>query len=101
MPQLDIVVFQAGKAWGAQCLQHDIGAQGSTLLDVLYEMQRALVGHVAVCRQLNMKPFEGFAAAPQEYWDMWSDSVKVEPELAPFSMPTPEARPRPEFRLHA
>lgn len=101
MPELNVIVFQTDKVWGAQCLQHDIGAQGKTLQDVMYEMQRAIVGHIVVATQLDRVPFADLPAAPRDYWDMWRTAIKVEAEDEPFAMPVQVSRPRPAYRVAA
>ena len=66
--KLTVIIFQRdAEEWVAQCLECDIGAQASTLLDLLYELQRVLVGHVVISRHHGLEPFECLPPAPGDY----------------------------------
>jgi len=102
MSKLDVVVFQRDKWWVAQCLQHDIGAQAFSVDDVLYEFQRSVVGHLAICRQHGRQPFEGLDAAPEIYWEKFkSASTDLVTRAPAFSSPAPTLTPPQEYRLAA
>ena len=58
--------------WVAQCLQYDIGAQAGNLPDLLYELQRSIVGHMVIAIENGLEPMKCLSPAPQEYWDMWN-----------------------------
>ena len=68
---MDVVLIERDDRWVAQGLQFDIGAEGETFKDVIYELSRSIVGYIAVCRQEGVRPFEALGTAPQEYWDLW------------------------------
>ena len=66
--KLTIILFQRDPGeWIAQCLEYDIGAQADTLLDLLYELQRSLVGHVVISRYHGLVPFECLPPTPGLY----------------------------------
>src|ERR1700733_3042517 len=65
---ISVVLFQRDKWWIAQCLQYDIGAQAHSLPDVLYELERTLVGYLTVADELNIEPFVHLDPAPDFYW---------------------------------
>lgn len=95
MPDINVVIFQNDKWWVAQCLQYDIGAQADSPIDVMYELERSLVGHVAICTRNHREPFADLPAAPQNYWDMWEGAkIKLQYEDAAFRAPSPSVRPK-------
>lgn len=73
MKPFKLVVFKAEDSdfWNAQCLEVDIGAQAKTVEDVLYELQRALIGHVFLSKKLGVEPFENIPQAPEKIWELW------------------------------
>ena len=75
MPDISVVVFQRDQWWVAQCLEYDIGAQAMSVTDVLYQLQRSLVGHIAISRKLEREPFESLPAAPKDYWEKWEGAT--------------------------
>lgn len=102
IPEISVVLIQRGKWWIAQCLQYDIGAQAHTVSDVIYELQRSLVGHIAICVHHERQPFVDLPAAPDAYWKKFQGTkIKIEFEDAPFRSPAPVRLPRPEIRIAA
>ena len=103
MTTLSVVVFKREQWWVAQCLQHDIGAQSlSNVDDVIYELQRSIVGHIAICKQHNLEPFGSLGRAPQMYWDKFeAASNRLTPMSQPFRSPIPELTPPQEYRIAA
>jgi hypothetical protein len=93
--QLRFVVIQEGEWVAAQCLEYDIATQARTLGDLVHEIQRTIVGHIATSRKLGKLPFEGVPRAPKKFWDMFrrsriplwvpkvdfDPSIRVEPTL--------------------
>lgn len=71
---VDIVLFQTDGKWIAQGLQFDIGAEGDSVDNVLYEFQRAFIGYLAICHEHKVEPFADLGAAPQRYWDLWKNA---------------------------
>ena len=65
-----MVIFKDGNWWIAQCLNYDIAALAGTLEDVLYEIQRMLVGRIIMAEKLGIDPFEGIPPAPKWYRDI-------------------------------
>ena len=60
--------------WSAQCLEHDIAVQAKSLNDLLYELERVIVGHVVVGEELNLKPVEHLSPAPAKFWQLYDQS---------------------------
>ncbi len=90
---IDTVLFERDPGeWVAQCLQYDIGAQAGNLPDLLYELQRSIVGHIVMALENGLEPLECLSPAPDEYWGKWSKArITVQAEEIPFR--TPEQGP--------
>jgi len=67
--QLNLLIFKEDDWWIAQCLNYDIAAQARTLSDVQYEIQRVLVGRIAMAEKLGIDPFKGIPPAPEMYYN--------------------------------
>lgn len=97
---LDFILLEREPGlWIGQCLQYDLGAQAKTLPDLLYEIQRSVVGYIAICSQREVEPFLGLDSAPTEYWEMWKEATaEVHADVLPFrskrSVPVPITRYR-------
>lgn len=93
--RINAILFERDPGeWVAQCLEYDIGAQADTLPNLFYELQRSLVGHVAMCLQHGQKPFESLPSAPPEYWEKWRREtyVPITPPRIPFRLPPSSPR---------
>ncbi len=71
-----VVVFQEGDWVCAQCLEHDIAAQGKTLDDCLYELERLIVGHIAISIDNGLDPLDDLTPAPRRFWE-WFERSKI------------------------
>lgn len=100
---VDVVLFERDPGeWVAQCLQYDIGAQAGTLPDLLYELQRSLVGHMVIAFENEIEPFVSLPAAPEEYWEKWKTAkATVQVEATPFRMPMHAPVVLPRLKLAA
>ena len=88
--RISVVAFQEGDSWSAQCLEYDIATQASTLPDLYYEVERMLMGHVAVAAKLGREPFAGIGPAPKRYWDLYEHAaLTVQGKRHPFLAPNP------------
>jgi hypothetical protein len=100
---VSVLLFQEGERWSAQCLQYDIAAQAATLPDLHYEIQRTLMGHMVVSKELGLEPFENLGAAPKRFWDIYLKSyLRVETDSLPFRIPKSlddEPVPVPQFKI--
>lgn len=71
-----VVVFQDGDRVCAQCLEYDIAAQGETLDDCLYALDRLIAGHIAISIEHGLVPLHDVKPAPQRFWD-WFEHSKI------------------------
>ena len=71
-----VVVFQEGDWVCAQCLEHDIAAQAKTLDACLYELDRLIIGHVAISLENGLDPLHDLKPAPRRVWE-WFERSKI------------------------
>lgn len=71
------VLFQEEGWWVAQCLDYGIAAQARTQTDLLYELQRLLVGRLVISAEKGIQPFESLPKAPSRYWKMYEHAKPV------------------------
>jgi len=85
MPDLKLraVLFQEEGWWVAQCLEFDVAAQARTQADVVYELERILVGRFLVSAEKRCEPFAGVPPAPRRYWTMFEQAEPVPLEAVP------------------
>jgi hypothetical protein len=78
--KIRVVAFKDGDAWVAQCLEYDIGAQGTDLDDVFGRLLIAVQIDRETSVSIHGAPFAGINKAPQYFFDKWDQSSK---QLAP------------------
>jgi hypothetical protein len=54
--------------WAAQCLEYDIAAQGKTIAEARYGIEKAFVGQILVDVTNGSAPLADVPQAPAEYW---------------------------------
>jgi predicted RNase H-like HicB family nuclease len=79
-----VVVFQEVDWVCAQCLEYDIAAQGKTLDDCLYEVDRLIAGHIAISIEHGLEPLRALKPAPRRFWE-WFERSKILLPVARFS----------------
>jgi hypothetical protein len=84
--------------WSAQCLQYDIAAQAKTLDDLIYEIQRVVMGQFAVSKELGVEPFAGLKPAPPVFWRKY-DQAKTQVKREPVPFSGPHAPIHSDFRI--
>lgn len=101
--KLSMVVFQEGDWLCAQCLELDFATQAKTLPDLLYDLQKMIVGHIAISRENGLKPFAKVGRAPKKYWDMFRRSkITLPPQKFAFKIGRRGIKLlRPEIRVAA
>ncbi len=65
--RLRVVIFQEGDWLCAQCLDYDIATQAKSLDDLRYDLERLMVGHIAISLKHGVKPFRHLQPAPKKY----------------------------------
>ena len=84
---VDVLIVKDGQSFVAQCIEHDIAAQGMTPHDALYDLTRTLAGHVLLAAETQYG-FENIPPAPDRF-RRWFDESKPADYAAPlFKLPT-------------
>lgn len=101
LTRLRVVVFQEGDWLCARCLEYDLGTQARNLEDVLVDLQRIFLGHIAICAENELKPFSMLRRAPKKYWDMFRRSrISLPPQTFRFKISRRGVKlPPPEIRV--
>jgi hypothetical protein len=86
--QVRAVLLEEGDWWAAQCLEYDIAAQAPSRAALVLELQRVLIAHITVSRELGREPFKNLPKAPQRYWDMF-DAAKAQGPVDEISSSPP------------
>jgi hypothetical protein len=99
--RLRVLVFQEGDWLCAQCLEYDLGAQARNLEGLLADLERTILGHMAICVENNLKPFSMLRRAPKKYWDLFRRSkICLPPQTFGFKVSRRAVTlPRPEIRV--
>lgn len=71
MDQLRVVIFRDGDAWAAQCLEYDIGAQGSSVREVQDRLLVAIHAERDFTESQHGEAFKGISPAPPYIQRMW------------------------------
>ena len=88
--------------WSAQCLEHDIVVQANKLSELQYELEKVLAAYLVLGTAAGEEPFARLDRAPQEFWDMYEQSiteVHVGEPKTPRTSPTQRPTPRPYFKV--
>lgn len=96
MTTLRILFLKEGDRWAAQCLEHDIAAQGDSIPKAVEAIMRAICSEMGVCDELGKK-LDAIPAAPSYYLRQFESAALPLGEgiakLPPTSkLPTPELR---------
>lgn len=88
---LKVVLICDQGLWVAQCLEHDIAAQGKSIKAAMRTFSKLFAGQVFLDIENGKEPLEDFTPAPVEYWEMLEEAsplktptpIKMPPTLAP------------------
>lgn len=90
--------------WVAQCLEHDISAQGDTAVSARANIEETIAGEIVLALEMGYAPLSEIRPAPSKYHVMWETARLAEDAAAsalqfnpPARMPLPDARA--EFRV--
>lgn len=75
-----------GWAWSAQCLEHDIAAQGNTVEEALTVLAKTFIAEEMHMRGLG-KSVEDIPRAPEECWAVFENGAKLDSESTQPSLP--------------
>ena len=72
-----VLLLKEETLWVAQCLEHDIAAQGPTIAAAKDAFVLAFAGQIAVALHHGEEPLTTFGKAPQYYWDLFSEAERL------------------------
>ena len=72
--EINVVAYQKGNAWIAQCVEYDIYAHSESLPKLSLALERALLAKVCINAELGRKDLDGFPPAPQRFLDMFQSA---------------------------
>lgn len=78
-----VLLFQQDGQWIAQCLEHDITAQGETLEEARRGWEHTLVGYLCLSEENGVKPLANVPRAPKFYWDRFEQADQIVPRSKP------------------
>lgn len=97
MTTLRILFLKEGDKWAAQCLEHDIAAQGDSIGKAADAVLRAICSEMVVCEELGKK-FDSIPQAHAYYWNQF-ESVAVPLGEGIAKLPASSKIPTPELRV--
>lgn len=74
---LNFLLTEGENSWYARCLEYDFVTQAPTLINLLYEIQRTIIGRLVIGAQQGIDPFLGLKRADERYWELFRKSGTV------------------------
>ena len=72
--ELNIVAYQEGNTWVAQCVEHDIYARANSLPKLPRALERAIATNACINAELGREGFDGIPPAPKRFWNMFEQA---------------------------
>jgi len=86
---LTILLCSRHDKWIAQCVEHDIAAQASSVEGVLYEIARTISAEIVVDCKHDREPLKGTPPAPDKFRELARNALKIEnPRFPDFTLPS-------------
>lgn len=104
LPRFQVLLLETDEAWVAQGIEHDIAVEASTLADVLYEFERAMVGHFYMSVYRGELPFAHVPPAPPDCAELWKSGIGVVIDTPAFRLVSESDEsppPTPDYRIAA
>ena len=98
---LNVLLMKDGGVWTAQCLEHNIAAQGKTTDEAILELTRTIVGELALRAERGQEGLADIPRAPDAYWRLFGESHSLNIPNRPLFRPDqaiPPAFMIPEFQ---
>ena len=73
-----VLLFPEEGGWIAQCLEHDIVAQGANVKEAKERLVLTVVCQIVVDLKNGKRPLEGIDKAPQRYWEQFEEGHRLE-----------------------
>jgi hypothetical protein len=85
-----VIVFKDDGQWVAQCLEHDIGAQGPDVDTLMTRLEVVLDAECKASLDKGEEPFKGIDPAPARFQQMWERRARsVDMSPAPWMVGAP------------
>jgi hypothetical protein len=85
-----VIVFKDDGQWVAQCLEHDIGAQGPDVDTLMTRLEVVLNAECKASLDKGEEPFKGIDPAPARFQQMWERRARsVDMSPAPWMVGAP------------
>lgn len=79
-----VLLYREDDMWVAQCLEHDIAAQGKTLDEVQNKFHQTFIGQVILDLEAGKQPLKNVPKAPAEFLKMFENSSHRLKDPKPF-----------------
>ena len=98
---LNVLLMKDDDVWSAQCLEHNIAAQGETTNKALFELTRTIVGELALRAKRGQEHLSDIPRAPDFYWKAFGEAQSLNMTTRSLFRPDDDIPPAfilPEFR---
>jgi hypothetical protein len=84
---LRVLLLNEKGGWVAQCLEHDIAAQGTSIKDAISSFVDVFGGQITLDLKANREPLSGKKEAPSWYWRAFREAEQL---ARPIRLPLSE-----------
>jgi len=92
---LSVVFLKEDEHWIAQCLEYDIVGQSRSLKNLPEAFALAFASHIAVRMEAKQDLFEGVPPAPDKYWALFEQGIRLDEK--DVRVPIPSLNTPPPF----
>lgn len=83
---VSVLLLKERETWVAQCLEHDVAAQGDSIDEALENFGAVFAGHVMLDVRDGREPLTLIPQAPKVYWDRFGKGERLAKTL-PIRLP--------------
>lgn len=83
---VSVLLLKEGETWVAQCLEHDVAAQGDSIDEALDNFGAVFAGHVTLDVKEGREPLADVPQAPSLYWEHYKKGQRLDKTL-PIRIP--------------
>lgn len=92
---LHILLLKEEDLWVAQCLDHDVAAQGASPWAALKAWQHAFFAQAMANIEIGQEPMVNADRAPEFYWTQFESGLRISETLAAAGAAADELAPPP------
>ena len=78
---VSVLLLKEQETWVAQCLEHDVAAQGDSIDEALDNFGAVFTGHVMLDVREGREPLTDIPQAPKVYWDRYNKGSRLDKTL--------------------